>query len=149
MADDSTGDDFLDPKALSALKYLPAKDLDRWRPGSFYDMGDRILASNGRVQIAECAGMSNYGTSGIDEPHFPEMEGCTTLDGTIVWKSEGFPLGIPPGWARDIIAKANTQYNIVDYNSVFDMNGKPVTQSTKAKEAEPKKIEPLWEEREV
>ena len=93
----------------------PDSGLDRWYPGTYYAKGERIIGSHGRVQIAICNGMSGYGASGVDEPYWPEMEGCTTLDGTLVWKCEGFPLPEPPQWALELM---RPDYDIIEEREV-------------------------------
>lgn len=123
-----------------------------WTPATFFSRGERILGNHGRWMIAECAGITSYGTSGIDEPHWPEMEGSTTLDNSIVWKCEGFP-GCQPEWAKVLAAEWTAHLaqgpNYAEDQPIFSMDGKPISQSTKAREATPKFEPPLWEEREV
>lgn len=131
---------------------MPDSTPPRWCPATGYGRGERILGNHGRWLIAECAGMSRCGSMSLDEPHWPEMEGCTTVDGTIVWKCEGFS-GIQPEWAKTLAAEwaahLASVYLSPDDKPMFNMNGNPISQSCKAKEATPKYEPPLFEEREV
>lgn len=63
-----------------------------------------------RVMWCQNSGFSGYGISGGpysggNEPHWPEMQGCTTVDNNLVWCCEGFPY--PP--AIPFTAKAQVE----------------------------------------
>lgn len=73
----------------------------RWSASNSFKRGDRVLGSNGRWFVSECTGRTSE-----FEPHWSEMEGSTRLDGTIVWKCEGFPHKDPPQWSLDLAPKA-------------------------------------------
>lgn len=98
-----------------------------WLPGTFYGVGERVFnKTTGRYYTAISSGMSSYGTSEDFLP-WPTMEGCSILDGTVVWVSEGFPY--PTG------------NRALNPTHVFIPEWAPTP--------EPEVLEPLFEEREV
>lgn len=77
-------------------KWTPLNEIPRWMPGTWYDVGERIMGWHNRVMWCQNSGFSGYGISGGpysggNEPHWPEMQSCTTVDNNLVWCCEGFP----------------------------------------------------------
>src|SRR5271170_8316833 len=102
-----------------------------WLPGTWYGIGERVYNQwTQRYYRAMTAGMSACGSSGDYLP-WPGMEGCTVLDGTILWVSEGFPY--PTG------------NRAVNPTHVFIPEWAPA----KPEILEPEILEPLFEEREI
>jgi hypothetical protein len=54
-----------------------------WQPGTLYSVGDAILDSNGRIEIAAVGG-----TSGVNQPAWTGAEGSTLTDGSLSWYNQ-------------------------------------------------------------
>jgi hypothetical protein len=78
--------------------------------------------------------MSGNGSSD-NPPMWPSYIGGTIVDGTVMWFLQGIKVYQP----------------VINYgdDAMLNMQGEPITQSVKAKEATPKYEPPLIEEREV
>lgn len=83
-------------------EFVYVKIAPAWKPSTFYQLGNEIRDSSGRLQMVTTAG-----TSGTTAPAWNATVGGSTSDGTTVWKC----LGIAPTAASSVPAwKPSTPY---------------------------------------